>query len=443
MSGNLDAAFWGPAQANLVRYGGSFAPLIIERAKGSYLYDADGRAILDFTSGQMSAILGHSHPEIVEAVCRSAGELAHLFSSMLSWPVVRLAETLAGILPEPLSRSLFLSTGAESNEAAIRLAKLVTGGHEVVAFAQSWHGMTGAAVSATYAHGRKGYGPAQPGSFAIPAPNSYRPRFGDGSHHDWRAELDYAFDLIDRQSTGALAAFIAEPILSSGGILDLPEGYLAALKSHTQRRGMLLILDEAQTGLCRTGTMFAFERDGVTPDILTLSKTLGAGLPLSATITSPAIEDSAHDKGFLFYTTHVNDPLPAVVRYGSGGCQSFVKLGHGQHQSMLNRTFAQALQLDDKLSASDAAAPGGKRPCTRDHEVRPGQGLLARVFLEPCGIMFSLVPCADRHGVIDRGSGKPDVIMRNASRIEDRFGFLHRSSRLFHIFRHRRLDGQY
>jgi 2,2-dialkylglycine decarboxylase (pyruvate) len=310
---NKDPAFWGPAKANLVRYGGEFAPVIIEHARGSYIYDAEGRAILDFTSGQMSAILGHSHPEIVEAVTHSAGHLAHLFSGMLSWPVVRLAETMAEILPEPLSRSIFLSTGAESNEAAIRLAKLVTGGHEIVAFAQSWHGMTGAAASATYAHGRRGYGPAQPGSFAIPAPNSYRPAFGDPAHYDWKAELDYGFDLVDRQSTGGLAAFIAEPILSSGGILDLPEGYLAALKSHCERRGMLLILDEAQTGLCRTGSMFAFERDGIVPDILTLSKTLGAGLPLSATVTSPAIEEAAYEKGFLFYTTHVNDPLPAVV----------------------------------------------------------------------------------------------------------------------------------
>jgi 2,2-dialkylglycine decarboxylase (pyruvate) len=310
---NKDPAFWGPAKANLVRYGGEFAPVIIEHARGSYIYDAEGRAILDFTSGQMSAILGHSHPEIVEAVTHSAGHLAHLFSGMLSWPVVRLAETMAEILPEPLSRSIFLSTGAESNEAAIRLAKLVTGGHEIVAFAQSWHGMTGAAASATYAHGRRGYGPAQPGSFAIPAPNSYRPAFGDPAHYDWKAELDYGFDLVDRQSTGGLAAFIAEPILSSGGLLDLPEGYLAALKSHCERRGMLLILDEAQTGLCRTGSMFAFERDGIVPDILTLSKTLGAGLPLSATVTSPAIEEAAYEKGFLFYTTHVNDPLPAVV----------------------------------------------------------------------------------------------------------------------------------
>ncbi len=124
-----------------------------------------------------------------------------------------------------------LSTGAESNEAALRMAKLVTGGHEVVAFAQSWHGMTGAAAAATYSAGRRGYGPVTPGSFVIPAPNSYRPRFAhaDGTN-DWQTELDDAFALIDRLSTGALAAFIAEPILSSGGILELPPGYLRALK---------------------------------------------------------------------------------------------------------------------------------------------------------------------------------------------------------------------
>lgn len=153
-----------------------------------------------------------------------------------------------------------------------------------------------------------------PGSLAIPAPNSYRPRFRtpDGSL-DWRGELDDAFDLVDRQSCGSLAACLVEPILSSGGLIELPPGYLAALQRKCQERGMLLILDEAQTGLCRTGDWFAFERDGVTPDILTLSKTLGAGLPLAATLTSAAIEERCHDQGFLFYTTHVSDPLPAAV----------------------------------------------------------------------------------------------------------------------------------
>ena len=149
---------------------------------------------------------------------------------------------------------------------------------------------------------------------AVFAPNAYRPRFvdADGSL-DWRSELDDAFDLIDRQSVGALAAFMAEPVLSSGGILDLPPGYLAALQARCHERGMLLVLDEAQTGLGRTGTMFAFERDAVVPDILTLSKTLGAGVPLAAVLTTDEIEERAHERGFLFYTTHVSDPLPAAV----------------------------------------------------------------------------------------------------------------------------------
>lgn len=313
MTLNADTDFWASANTHLTRYGPSFEPVIIERAAGSFVYDADGRAILDFTSGQMSAVLGHTHPDIVATVARQMGAVAHLFSGMLSRPVVTLAERLAALAPG-LGRVQLLTTGAEANEAAIRMAKLVTGRHEIVAFAQSWHGMTGAAASATYSAGRRGYGPAAVGSFVIPAPNAYRPRFrnADGSN-DWQTELDDAFALIDSQSTGNLAAFIAEPILSSGGILELPLGYLAALKQKCEQRGMLLILDEAQTGIGRTGHMFAFERDGVVPDILTLSKTLGAGLPLAAVMTTKAIEQTAFERGFLFYTTHVSDPLPAAI----------------------------------------------------------------------------------------------------------------------------------
>jgi 2,2-dialkylglycine decarboxylase (pyruvate) len=306
--------FWADAERHLVRYGGEFTREIIDRAAGSFLFTADGRKILDFTSGQMSAILGHSHPEIVATVQRQVATLDHLFSGMLSRPVVNLARRLAGTLPAPLEKALLLTTGAESNEAAIRMAKLVTGRHEIVSFARSWHGMTQAAASATYSAGRKGYGPAAPGNFAIPVPNAYRPDFttADGSL-DWRRQLDFAFDLIDAQSTGSLAACLVEPILSSGGIIEPPAGYFAALREKCRERGMLLILDEAQTGLCRTGTWYAFERDGIVPDILTLSKTLGAGLPLAAVVTSAEIEQEAHERGFLFFTTHVADPLVAAV----------------------------------------------------------------------------------------------------------------------------------
>src|SRR5690242_1943699 len=301
--------FWQRARRHLLKYGGEFVDFVPVRAEGAFLYDAAGRRVLDFTSGQMSAVLGHSHPEIVATVRDGIGRLDHLFSSMLSRPVVDLAEALAELAPQ-LPKVMLLSTGGEANEAAIKIAKLVTGGWEVVGFAQSWHGMTGGAAAATYKAGRRGYGPAAAGSFAIPAPNAFRPRFANLS---WQAELDDAFALIDRQSTGNLAAFIAEPVLSSGGIIELPEGYLAALKRKCAERGMLLILDEAQTGMGRTGTMFAFERDGVVPDLLVLSKTLGAGLPLSAVLAGEAISKTCDERGFLFYTTHVNDPLPAAV----------------------------------------------------------------------------------------------------------------------------------
>jgi 2,2-dialkylglycine decarboxylase (pyruvate) len=153
-----------------------------------------------------------------------------------------------------------------------------------------------------------------PGALVLPAPDSYRSRFiDDRGVYDWQSELEFGFELIDRQSSGALAACIVEPILSSGGVLEPPEGYIAALANMCAARGLQLIFDEAQTGLGRTGTLFASERDGVVPQYLTLSKTLGAGLPLAAMLTTPEIEDVAAERGFLFYTTHASDPLPAAV----------------------------------------------------------------------------------------------------------------------------------
>jgi 2,2-dialkylglycine decarboxylase (pyruvate) len=305
--------FWEDVEQHMVRYSGAgrFTPEVIVRAEGSYVFTESGRRLLDFTSGQMSGILGHSHPDVVATIRRQAATLDHLFSGMLSPPVVELARRLADSLPDPLAKVLLLTTGAESNEAAIRMAKLVTGKHEIVSFARSWHGMTQAAAAATYSSGRKGYGPTPPGNFAIPVPPVRR--YDEPEQPDWRPQLDLAFELIDAQSVGSLAACIVEPILSSGGVLDLPEGYLAALSAKCRERGMLLILDEAQTGLCRTGRWYAFERDGVVPDILTLSKTLGAGLPLAAVVTSAEIEQRAHELGYLFFTTHVSDPLVAAV----------------------------------------------------------------------------------------------------------------------------------
>jgi len=300
------------ATRHLIRYGGTFLPALAVRAEGAFVYDQAGRAILDFTSGQMSGILGHSHPAIVETIERASRELIHLFSGMLSPPVVELAERLAGLLPPSLDKVLLLSTGAESNEAALRLAKLYTGGFEVVGLNAAWHGMTGAAAACTFSASRRGYGPGMPGVMALPTPNPYRRPAWAGDGYELEM-LDIAFETLDRQGVGEYAAALVEPILSSGGIIELPPGYLKKLKAKCAERGMLLVLDEAQTGMGRTGTLFAFSHHGVTPDILTLSKTLGAGLPLAATITSAEIEERCHQRGFLFYTTHVSDPLPASV----------------------------------------------------------------------------------------------------------------------------------
>src|SRR3981081_4942794 len=155
MSRNADPQFWKRAHQHLIRYGVRFDPVIIDRTRGSFVYDADDRAILDFTSGQRSAILGHGHPEIRDVIAHHAGHLDHLFSAMLSRPVVDLASRLAEIAPGALERSMLLSTGAEANEAAIKMAKLVTGRYEIVSFAQSWHGMNSAAASAQTCTRRK------------------------------------------------------------------------------------------------------------------------------------------------------------------------------------------------------------------------------------------------------------------------------------------------
>lgn len=315
VEGKVDAKkFWTIANTKLAYFGAKFVDEIIVKSEGVYLYTNEGKKILDFTSGQMSCLVGHCHPEITETIAETAATLDHTLSGMLSPPVVELAEKLTTLLPAGLDKVAFLSTGGESNEYAIKLAKCVTGKFEVVGLSLSWHGMTAAANACTYQAGRTGHGPMTPGSLVLPSPNAYRSIFRnqDGSY-DWKTELEYGWSLVDAQSTGSLACVIIEPVMSSGGMLILPDGYLKEMKKHCEKRGMLLIVDEAQTGVGRCGSMFAIQEMGVTPDILCLSKTLGNGLPLSAVITSEKIDDKVKENDFLFYTTHINDPIPAAV----------------------------------------------------------------------------------------------------------------------------------
>lgn len=154
-----NATLCAEAEASLLQYGGSFTPEVITKTENIYLWTASGKKVIDWTSGQMSCLLGHGHPEIVETLHAHAASLDHLYSGMVSPPVIQLAKKLTSILPDGLDKALFLSTGGESNECAIKLAKVYTGKFEIVGLGASWHGMTSGSNSAQYHAGRRGFGP--------------------------------------------------------------------------------------------------------------------------------------------------------------------------------------------------------------------------------------------------------------------------------------------
>lgn len=297
----------------LIRYAGSFAPFLVARANGAWVETADGRRVLDFTSGQICSTLGHNHLRIVAAIRGALDEVVHLNSWMLSEPVLALAERLASLTPPGLDKVILLNTGSEANEVALKLAKMRTGRFEVVGLARSFHGLLAGIASVNFSMAHAGYGPLLPGAFALPAPYAYRCPI---RHCDGACDctcLEAGFELVDQQSVGSLCAVIAEPVLSAGGILVPPDGYFRRLRELCDARGMLLVLDEAQTGFGRLGTMFGFEHDGIVPDLVAVSKTLGGGIPLAATITNSLIEEDCVGKGFLHVTSHVSDPLPAAA----------------------------------------------------------------------------------------------------------------------------------
>ncbi|CUK22005.1 2%2C2-dialkylglycine decarboxylase [Achromobacter sp. 2789STDY5608615] len=311
----MDQTLRAAAREYLIRYGGDTFPNLFKSAKGTVVRDDTGREILDFTSGQMCATIGHNHPAIVDAV-RRAGETAfHFFSGMIPEAVAQLAATMArDWMPAGMTKSIFVNTGSESNEIALRMAKMHKSGFEILAVGGSWHGVTSGAGSVSYASDRKGYGVPPAGVFVMPEPNSYRPYIaGLDAEQSALACLEIGLKMFDMASAGRPAAIIVEPVISAGGVLVPPKSYMQALRRAADARGMLLIFDEAQTAFGRLGCRTGSEHFGVTPDIISVSKTLGGGPPLAATITTPAIEQDVHEKGFTFYTSHVSDPLPATV----------------------------------------------------------------------------------------------------------------------------------
>ena len=285
--------------------------------RGSVVRDVNGKEYLDFNSGQMCGALGHNHPRITQALQESCETLIHSHMSMFNDKEIILAARLAEITPDGMDRSMFLTSGSDSNEAAMAIAKRYTGGYEIASPAVSFHGMNDSTRAVTFSGWHEGYGPYAPGHYPILAPYEYRCAYcRDRGRCDYTC-LNTSFDLLDAQADGQLAGVITEPLFSAGGVIDLPQGWLRELKRRCEDRGALLIVDEAQTGLAKLGSMWGFDHEGVIPDIFTISKHFGGGVAISAAITTDEIEEKVSGSGLVVGHSHSNDPMPCNAAIAS------------------------------------------------------------------------------------------------------------------------------
>src|SRR2546428_5152875 len=290
---------------------------VLASASGSTVVDTTGREYLDFQSGQMGAALGHRHPRVMRAIEESARTIVHASKTMLNLPRLLLHERLGRLLAPPLQKSLFLVSGSDSIEAAVDLARNATGGYDVLGLHEGLHGSTSlVSRSLTVGWTRSQHAALAPRASAILAPDCYRCPVASTFPSCNFLCLETSFTLADANFTARPAAVIAEPVLSAGGVIVPPPGYFAALRQACDARGMLLIFDEAQTGLGKTGRLFCYEHDGVLPDILTVSKHFGGGLPLSAVCTSAPIAEQAVQRGDFATRPHAAHPLLGAAGLG-------------------------------------------------------------------------------------------------------------------------------
>lgn len=284
---------------------------VIAKTYDRTVVDTTGKKYLDFQSGQMGAALGHQHPRMIAAITGTLQNLMHASNTMLNVPRLELHERLGRILPKPLEKSNFLVSGSDSIEASVDLARKATGGIDVIGFHAGLHGSTSYLTrSLSFNWSRQKHSIVAPATTAILAPYCYRCPLGLTFPKCETQCLKVSMELADANFTSKPAAFIGEPILSAGGVIVPPEGYYKSLRQELNARGMLMVLDEAQTGLGKTGKMFGFQHEqGVMPDIVALSKHFGGGLPISAVCTTAAVAKAAVDNGYFATRSHATDPL--------------------------------------------------------------------------------------------------------------------------------------
>lgn len=264
--------------------------LPVIKAEGAYLYTADGKRYLDFTSGIAVTNLGHGHPRVLEAARRQMEEMVHSAVGVtIHKSLLDLCEALPEVLPGEMDMFFFGNSGAEAVEGAIKLARYVTGRPGIIAFEGGFHGRTYGAASVTTIKSkyRNHYEPFVPSIYFVPYPYAYRCPLGSTPEKALEWTLQSIQRLFQHQiPPSQVAAFLVEPVQGEGGYIVPPRDFLPALRRICDEHGILLILDEVQTGFGRTGEMFACQHVGVVPDILAIAKGIANGFPLSATVAS-------------------------------------------------------------------------------------------------------------------------------------------------------------
>ena len=293
--------------------------IVFARGLGATLWDVEGREYLDFASGHINLLLGHNHPELVQALAEQASKLWTHYKYFTTDTTIEFAERLAESLPDGLDVLNFTTTGSEANEVAMRIARGATGRFDMVSVIQGLHGGTFAVESLTSIGGprKRGLGPMlMPArANAVLTPYCYRCPINLQYPSCKLACLDVSDEMIERTTTGEVAAIFAETIMGSGGMIVPPPGWLPKLKELARKWGALLVLDEVQVSPAKTGALWCFQQFEVQPDILTLGKGTGGGMSIGAAVTSHEIAGEARKSGcgIPWGSTFVGEALDAAV----------------------------------------------------------------------------------------------------------------------------------
>jgi alanine-glyoxylate transaminase/(R)-3-amino-2-methylpropionate-pyruvate transaminase len=300
--------FFAASQRKFVPYE---TPLIFQRGSYQYLWDEKGRKYIDLLGMNLCISVGHAHPRVVEAVCKQVAELTHCTTMFYHPAPAHLAEELAATMPAGHEWVVhFTNSGSEAIDLALVMARSYTGNTDMLSLRTSYHGPTIGAQSLTGIAGFRHPNSQLGGVAFVPEPNQYRGIFGEGVE----PYLDEIDRTIGASTTGRLAGMIIEPLQGYGGVVAMPPGYIAGAFERVRAAGGLGIIDEVQSGFARTGDNYwAFEADGVVPDIVVMAKGIGNGIPLAAVVARRHIAESMADK-FLFHTYGANPVACAAGR---------------------------------------------------------------------------------------------------------------------------------